>query len=140
MKKVQTKSGNILCIEIPEDAYDFEEITDQSEIPYKSAIQYFIKCVKTGYPQGESVTIGQNFKIIKKLSELTEEDCGEFVELTNTGLYKIYDWSEKKVNELGIQPVTNFAKKSFLSLLESEGIDTSKEYLIIRLYYDRYSN
>lgn len=120
MKKIQTKSGNIRCVEIPEDSsenlkryYNLE--LDGDELLYVN-------------------------KVIGKLSELTDKDCGEFVELTNTGLYKIYDWSEKKVNELGIQPVTNFAKKSFLSLLESEGIDTSKEYLIIRLYYDRYSN
>ena len=127
MKEIQTKSGEILIVEVPEDAYDIRfiptgdliyKITDK---PYQSLFNVMkgrtsIRC-----------------ELIGKLSELTDKDCEEFVELTPTGLFKLYNWSKEKVDELGIQPVTYSAKDSFISLLQSENIDVSKEYLIIKV-------
>ena len=72
--------------------------------------------------------------IVGRLSELTDEDCEEFVELTPTGLFKLYSWSEEKVDNLGIQPITNFAKKSFISRIKYAGIDVSEDDFIVKLY------
>ena len=107
MKEIQTKSGDILCVEVPEDS-DVEEIID-------------------------NLNLSGNNKYLGKLSELIDEDCEEFVELLPSNMYKNYKWPEDKVRLTGIQPINATAKESFISLLESEGIDTSREYLVIKV-------
>ena len=72
--------------------------------------------------------------VIGRLSELTDKDCEEFVELTPTGLFKLYSWSEEKVDNLGIQPMTNFAKESFMSRIKYAGVDVSDDDFIVKLY------
>lgn len=104
MKQIKTRSGDIIIISISE------------QIPINR-------------PDG--ITLG-------KLSELTDKDCEEFVEITHYGgvdlgeeitqrVFKDY-LSKNKISKLIFKE-----KESFLSLLQSEGIDTSKEYLIIKM-------
>ena len=50
-----------------------------------------------------------------KTSEIPEEIAKECVELTSTGLYKSYMWNDDKVEEHGIQPLSNTAKESIQS-------------------------
>lgn len=127
MKQIKTKAGKILCVKVPKDI-------DLDTLSYSTSQDLHLLTTT-----GKDVDIYCNnipdIKILGKLSELTDKDCEEFVELTNTGLYKLYNWSQEKISNLGIQPITNYAKKSFTSLLQSEGIDTSNEdkLLIIKL-------
>lgn len=63
-----------------------------------------------------------------KFSELTDKDCKEFVDIPFKGEYWLdYDAAIDYIYEL------KSAKESFISLLQSEGIDASKEYLIIKM-------
>ena len=144
MKEIQTKSGKILCVEIPEDVTWWESIenilgsflTKVLDLP-----QYFLQYGKVnekGYSQvyynSDNFYLPKGkWNIIGKLSELTDKDCEEFVELLPSNMYKNYKWPEDKVRLTGIQPINATAKESFISLLESEGIDTSKEYLVIKV-------
>ena len=105
MKEIQTKSGKILCVEVPEDS-DVEEIIDNLNLS------------------------GDN-KYLGKLSELIDEDCEEFVELLPSNMYKNYKWPEDKVRLTGIQPINATAKESFISLLQSEGVNTEKNIIVI---------
>lgn len=74
----------------------------------------------------ETLPYEPNGKTIGILSELADKDCEEFVKNPNQWIY--FDYTKKsKFNMLGS------AKESFISLLESESIDTSKEYLIIKV-------
>lgn len=107
MKEIQTKSGKILCVEIPDDTLNWQSL---------------------------NITLDwSKHKIVGKLSELIDEDCEEFIELLPSNMYKNYKWPEDKVRLTGIQPINATAKGSFISLLESEGIDTSREYLVIKV-------
>ena len=144
MKEIQTKSGDILCLEVPDDVTWWESIenilgsflTKVLDLP-----QYFLQYGKVnekGYSQvyynSDNFYLPKGkWNIIGKLSELIDEDCEEFVELLPSNMYKNYKWPEDKVRLTGIQPINATAKGSFISLLESEGIDTSREYLVIKV-------
>ena len=92
--------------------------------------------------------------ILGKLSELTDKDCEEFVENTvrcnncywedcEDNLKTFVDMSEHIGKEIYYYKgcpncetddyLMDISKESFTSLLQSEGIDTSKEYLIIKM-------
>ena len=144
MKEIQTKSGKILCLEVPDDVTWWESIenilgsflTKVLDLP-----QYFLQYGKVneeGYSQvyynSDNFYLPKGkWNIIGKLSELIDEDCEEFVELLPSNMYKNYKWPEDKVRLTGIQPINATAKESFISLLESESIDTSREYLVIKV-------
>ena len=90
MKEIQTASGKILCIKVPESASG-------------------------------------------KLSELTDKDCEEFVYYEGfAGTYYNYLYDSNKEKYDSNYGLT--AKESFMSLLQSEGVDTSKEHLIVKMF------
>lgn len=128
MKTITTTKGKFLFVEVPDDAYDFEEITNQSEIPYKTAIQYHTKCLVTGYPQGESVTIGFQFEIISTTKDITEEQAESCVQIVfdTPRLYANY------LEPIGITyaMVTN-AKDSLNTLIQKK-LNPNKNYLILK--------
>lgn len=64
------------------------------------------------------------------LSEFTDSDCEGFVEYypQPIGVYRNYIGGLDQAWDCG-----NSAKKSFLSLLQSEDIDTNRELIIIKL-------
>lgn len=109
MKEIQTKFGKILCIKVPESASN-------------DLIHYYnLELVGS-----ELIYIN---KVLGKLSELTDKDCEEFVEFCNK--QRIYR------NYVGLLDqawdCSNSAKESFISLLQSEDINTKKEHLIIKI-------
>lgn len=133
MKQIKTKSGNILCVEVLKNAYDFELISQGYHLRYKTGGFNHI----TGADNIKDIDIRNNlnnpkFVIIGKLSKLTDKDCEEFVEALNS-VYLDYlnpDYAKADyTNEWGC----NSTKESFISLLQSEGMDTSKEFLIIKI-------
>lgn len=79
MTQFKTSNGEYILVEVPKDAYGFEWVTNQSEIPYKPALQYFIKCEKTGLPQGETVDIGFPFTFLCTTDNISEEVASSIV-------------------------------------------------------------
>ena len=135
MQKINEK---LIAVEVPEDAYDFEWTTNQSVIPYIPELSYFVKCKTTGYPQGESINIGFPFNILGKLSELSEEECKRFVQFKSLKLLNVEAGHKgfmnyKKSNSEATYFTLDTAKESLISLIQSQGIDTSKELLIIEI-------
>ena len=105
IKELKTNSNLIICVEVPDDVRNWQSV---------------------------DVSLDWNkHKLLGLLKDLTDSDVGKFVELTNTGLYKNYIWSDLKVKETCIQPLSNSAKQSFISLLQSEGVDVSKNIIVI---------
>ena len=126
MKEIQTKSGKILCVEVPDDAYSIRFIPT-GDLVYKVKDEPYQSL--TNVMKGRvSITC----KLIGKLSELTDKDCEEFVEF-NYPFDGQYDKVFRNYLKLARNYLFNSAKESFISLLQSEGIDTGKEYLIIRI-------
>ena len=132
MKQIQTKSGKILCVEVPKN----------DEFELDKALYFSLYNVTQGKSECtiSNPTLNcKDLEIVGKLSELTEEDCEEFVEVTHYGGVDIGDAITQKVfkdylSKNKISKLLFQSKESFISLLQSEGIDTSKkdELLIIK--------
>lgn len=103
MKEIQTKAGKILISQFGKNP------------------------VNTPAPE---VDITKTYKILGRLSEFTDEECEEFVEYypQPIAVYRNYVGRLDQAWDCG-----NSAKKSFISLLQSQGVDTSKDYLIIKI-------
>lgn len=128
--------NDILCVEVPKDVtwWNFTDndlnsfITNELSLG-KRFLQYGTSSTMFGkevtnrvYYNPETFYCCQHYDnadIIGKLSELTDADCEDFIDN--------YKGSNKEIMSI------KSAKESFLSLLQSEGIDTSKEYLIIKI-------
>jgi len=132
MKQIKTKSGDIGIIEVPKLSFYFDW-SWQSSNKIDPKIQIYweteddrIDGIITDFKDPK------DFEILGKLSELTDKDCEEFVEALNS-VYLDYlnpDYAKADyTNEWGC----NSTKESFISLLQSEGVDTSKEFLIIKI-------
>ena len=149
MKQIKTKSGNILCVEVPEDAYDFT-IYENGVYFKPTIIQYTIYGEINPHPSVNFRTYNLKLKIINKLSELTDKDCEEFVlqygegglkDVVNSIALGFSEIIKVSADGLGYRNYldnlnNNYTlkpKESFISLLQSEGIDTNKEWLIIKV-------
>ena len=55
-----------------------------------------------------------------KTSDISEEIAKECVEVTATGLFKNYIWSDEKVQDYGMQPISTTAKESIQSACNQE--------------------
>ena len=136
MQIIKTKVGDVGLIEVPKLAFYFDwgycSQHDSNNNP-KIQIYWETEDDRLGGIITKFITSNQ-FEILDKLSQLDKE-LEEFVELTNTGLFKMYNWTEDKINAAGIQPITTSSKKSFISLIKSQHpeFDESKEYLLIKL-------
>ena len=121
MKTIKTQSNSILAIEVPDDAYDF-----------KIEVDYLIyRDNKTSiWNEGTPIQIPENSKILGKLSELEDEEFERFVEHSKKSLTNENTWRDYRFDEW---EECFDVKESFISLLQSNGIDTSKELLIIEI-------
>jgi len=124
MKQIKIESGNILIIEIPEKI----ETCEYMEY-YKKYIDsaMSLKDFKNFYNNDPYASI-----ILGKLSELSEKECRDFVDYSIKGLTNEDTWRDYNFDEW---EECFSAKESFLSLLQSEKIDTTNEdkLLIIKL-------
>lgn len=149
---IKAKSGTILVVEVPELAFYFDWkwsravkialIVSSPQSPpmasdaptiviYWETEDNRVGCAFTKF------TDPNQFEIVGKLSELADEKCEVFVEIAHEGgvdiggeiTQKVFkDYSSKgQIHKLFFE-----AKESFISLLQSKGIDTSKEQLIIK--------
>lgn len=88
-----------------------------------------------------------DIKFVGKLSELTDENCEQFVEFKNVmsscnceycgfdvDCYRDYlNQSDDDWDKYSVSDSLSSAKDSFLSLLEFNKIESNKEYLIIKI-------
>ena len=141
MKTIKTKDKELLVVEVPKLAFYFDwnyckKNYDDFNNPriqiYWETEDDRVGGIVTNFKSAE------DFDILGKLSELADEQCEEFVDLLHDNSYieDIKCWSGKfYYNYKQVPGMMNqlmyTAKQSFLSLLQSEGIDTTKECLII---------
>lgn len=120
--------NNKLIVEyVPNESYDFKltRFKEHTVLDYKTIIKGTIGSV--GINDGEFNVILNNAKILGKLSELSEEVCSRFTE---------QQWGDKHKDYIKVGHQNNpfmfkTAKESLISLLESHGVDTSKNLLLI---------
>ena len=148
MEEIQTKSGKILCVEIPEDTVWWEIMENnlgrfitetlnlnQQFLKYGKSSVIFDKEVKNiVYYNPDSFHLPKGrWEIVEKLSELTDKDCEEFC-FKHPATLNYFNYRYHRHSE-GIFSIHYelTAKESFISLLQSEGIDTNKEHLILKI-------
>lgn len=146
MKQIETNTSKLLIIKVPELAFYFD--WNYCKKNYDDFNNPKIQI----YWETEDDRIGgfitnfksaEDFNILGKLSELSEEKCSRFVKYIfidawfpgeiNLEGYK--DYSFKLIGELFYDKIYKFktAKESLISLLQSNDIDTSKNLLIIEV-------
>ena len=105
--EIKTKSGNILVV----------EITSEEDLMFDNI-------------EARIISQLDNVKIIGKLSELKDEDIEEFVEFKKVkGQFSdLYYYKDYPTNTFTHGTSSN----SFLSLLTSNGLNTNKEFLIVK--------
>lgn len=142
LKQIDTINGTIIVVEVPEDAYDFFiHISSIMGRTVENKLTTFYKEDCFDLPNCWQMT----YKILGKLSELSEEECTKFVEFKNISspcqceicgydvdCYRDYvnqtddDWENNPVADR-----LHTAKESFISLLQSHGVDISKNNILI---------
>jgi len=150
MVKLTAKSGDILVVEVPEDTTWWKiDNNDMGKFITETLNlnEQFLLYGKHSKIFGEDIPNQvyynpNNFylpegkwEILGKLSEITNKDCEEFVEKHPNIAYRDYMAStlSKAVNGWTANWSIQSAKQSFISLLQSENIDTNKEWLLIKL-------
>ena len=110
--EIKTKNGNILVV----------EITSEEDLMFDNI-------------EARIISQLDDAKIIGKLSELKDEDVEEFVDrytFNETGLSYANEMYKYYGQCVGFPIIS--AKESFLSLLAANGLNTNKEFLIVKIY------
>lgn len=127
MKTINANGNELIVVEVPDDANGFN-VTGLAI--YFNSNNWDGKRTKTsecrGYISLDNDSKEHEFLIIGLLRYLTESDCERLVEKVNSdsGIYRNYQV---------ITFVVGFktAKESLISLLQSHGIDTSKNLILL---------
>ena len=136
MKEINLPSGNYLFVEVPDNAYDFSNSLHSAQIdflqdtPYKgSSLVFNDAVILRDYYHDK-------FKIISTTKDITEEQCIEHF-TGNSFLYstdisgawegQLYSCDEDD------ETLAQTAKESLQSLIQANGLDINKNYLILRM-------
>lgn len=131
MKTIQTKSGKLIVVDVPDDA-------TCPKIVFDDSVKYYSK--DSSLADGNArlacyKRIGSGndkYKILGVLSELSEEQCGRII---GTPLCK---YEVSKGFKIIWIPVPNFdykwtAQQSLISFLQSNKVNASKNLLLIEV-------
>ena len=127
LKEINLPSGDYLFVEVPDDAHDLGMETE-CEVSYRILNGHY-KRINTS-----SLNFSFNVNgIIGFTKDITEEQAGSIVELFSiTRLsqfgYKNYLLSKDKYNDFTCKT----AKESLQSLIQANGLDVNKNYLILK--------
>ena len=128
MKQIKTNSKDIIVVEVPENSFNHELFYDggtNTGIMFEPRLEEYLQLQSIKFPISSDIKT----KILGKLSELKDKDLERFVEKifegTDQEMYQSYYYHDS----YEITP-----KQSFISLLQSNGIDTNQELLIIEIY------
>lgn len=118
MKTIKTQSNSILAIEVPENEHISIDLNyDAGEL--------LVNDVFVG-----TFELGDALDVLGKLSQLEDEEFERFVEHSKKSLTNENTWRDYRFDEW---EECFDVKESFISLLQSNGMDTSKELLIIEI-------
>jgi len=121
MKEIKLQDNTYLFVEVPDDSERFYK----KQIPFvSSGIGYYDS---KGYQKYIPLTTINNWNIISTTKDITEEQAGSIVEYhaTNQG-QGYYDYILNNKNAFGK------AKESLQSLIQANGLDVNKNFLILK--------
>lgn len=121
MKTINANGNELIVVEVSDDAYDFNfgEMDNGHNI-----IDYSVKSKESKYSISNSLFYhNHKWIILCLLRDITESECERFVKYYSE-LYLYLDYTGKITG-------CNTAKESLISLLQSNGIDTSKNLILL---------
>ncbi len=121
MKRINLSSGNYLFIEVPDDVINFSYGVDSNWI------YYYKKDYHNSFDH-RHIEINYKTKLISTTKDITEEQAFDLVDkfqehsqlITHYWNYVEKDW------------MLNTAKESLQSLIQVNGLDINKNYLILK--------
>ena len=137
MKEINLPSDNYLFVEIPNDAYNFK----QGKIRSGNFIQYQIKSkilTKIGNISLKKIKV----EIISTTKDITEEQAESIVDKHPYYQDRWFNWNYKLTENSSLieklRPLTfsyslSTAKESLQSLIQANGLDINKNYLILKM-------
>ena len=128
MKEIKLPSGNYIFVEVSDDAkvkdYDIDK-----------AIYTNLYNLKKGESANTLSQKEEDFKIISTTKDITEEECKKYVEgFFKHDLSQNFDCWKNYYNSSGLTYSKATAKKSLQSLIQANGLDVNKNYLILKLW------
>jgi hypothetical protein len=131
MKEINLPSGNYLFVKVPDDAYDFKigEALGNKVIWY----EFHPNLNKAIIPIPSQI----NYEVISTTKDITEEQAGSIVEFDEiNGEHPDFvngvAWLNYKRNRYEYNRVFT-VKESLQSLIQANGLDINKNYLILRM-------
>lgn len=124
LRIIKVKDKEIICIEVPDNASEIALIHENTRVAYFNPM----------YKRFDLPN--KNCKIVGLLKDLTDTDVDKYAEFSEI---KILEWKTghngfkdyRKSNEENSYYTLGLPKESFISLLQSKGIDTNKNLLIL---------
>jgi hypothetical protein len=144
--KINITSGNYLFIEVPDDSYDcsFIIVNEPDDIPHSIASAFHGNGLTiTEIQESENLDDIISYDTISTTKNITEEQAGSIVEKFKQKIGWRLDGDNSKLNSIVLfqnykyekpVPVTfllSTAKESLQSLIQANGLDVSKNYLIL---------
>jgi hypothetical protein len=127
MKEINLPSGDYLFVEVPEFAYNFQ----LSSYVSNNFKQYLFIVYSSDKPNilelGESNCSYDLYgEIISTTKDITEEQAGSIVEIKRNEIDKYYENYDNAIL------LFETAKESLQSLIQANGLDVNKNYLILK--------
>jgi hypothetical protein len=135
MKEINLPSGNYLFVEVPDDAEDFKI---KPFFHFAFELQYVAESKKLKNPKYRhtGLFLKNNFEIISTTKDITEEQAIKLVEnhkYPSVITYRDYmflhgtdDYEKEHLYDYFT------AKESLQSLIQANGLDVNKNYLILK--------
>lgn len=127
MKEITTNKGTFLFVEVPDDAYDFRlgEIRAGSFVEYKTYDKFPTKKIIINLKKVK-------VKIISTTKDITEEQAENIVDFSDYPNRRVYqDYETKNEDWLDLGYFVETTKESLQSLIQANGLDVNKNYLIL---------
>lgn len=124
MKKINLPSGNYLFVEVPDDAYEFRfSVKKEGHLIYRQ-----------GKTKADFIQLDKNYQIISTTKDITEEQAGSIVyhHVVNEAKYysNYLPFNGQDFRDI-IDNSFKTAKESLQSLIQANGMDVNKNYLIL---------
>ena len=131
MKEIQLNGSIYLLIEVPDDSYEFKFVIvedNADELPYSILRAYHKKGLSTTEIQeAEDVKDIVSYEIISTTKDITEEQAKSLVE---SQIFPFRGTYYKDYTDPFMSLET--AKESLQSLIQANGLDLTKNYLILK--------
>lgn len=131
MKEIIVKDKTYLFVEIPDDATDFKLRIDNNIFYRLKFEDKFLSTYNGSTTTSDFLNRYDTVEIISTTKDISEEQAKTIVEKHPNLFYRDYNFKTYLDENWTKNWVSNTAKESLQSLLQANGLDVNKNYLIL---------